>query len=399
MPLKLPKIATGSALTIIFLAAAAMPLAAGPYRPVDDAEVLERLPAYDDVAVRDLADRQAELRNEPDNLALAIEIAASYAELGRKKGDPRYEGYARAALAPWWDLERPPLPVRLLRAHLRQRLHDFDAALEDIDAALVEQPNHPQAWLSKAMIHAVRGEPEQAIRACEKLPDDAVSLMASGCKGHAGRLTGEAKVSYRNLEKAIGEHPEAAPASRVWLMIIMAEIAMQLGEEAEAERHLRDALTLDDQDPYLLGLYADLLLDQGRYNEVIGLLQDHAQIDPLLLRLAIAGKRSGHESAAEHTEQLRLRFEAAALRGDSVHLREQSRFALEVLEHSDDALDLAKRNWATQRERADARLLLEAAIATGRPDAAAPVLDWMQMTDIEDTVLVSLVAGLEGERS
>jgi hypothetical protein len=55
-------------------------------------------------------------------------VAQGYLELGRVSGDPRYAGYAEAALAPWWHLDQPPQEVLVLRATLRQRMHLFDAA-------------------------------------------------------------------------------------------------------------------------------------------------------------------------------------------------------------------------------------------------------------------------------
>jgi tetratricopeptide (TPR) repeat protein len=389
------KVIAGAAITAVLLASSTNSAQGAPYRPANNAIVLERLPDREAADDRDLAQRRSELRENPENLELALEIAKTYAELGRRKGDLRYEGYARAALSPWWNLANPPLQVRLLRAHLRQRQHDFEGALIDINAALLEQPDHPQAWLSKAMIHAVLGEPETTLQACNQLSDQTSSLFVAGCKAHAGRLIGEAEPSYRELENALRENADASPVHKVWLLTIMAEIAQQRDALETAERHFEEALSLDDQDPYLLGAYADLLLDLGRDDDVIHLLHDHVRIDALLLRSAIAAKRAGHPDATPHEEHLRIRFDAAARRADGVHIREQCRFALDVLETPDEALELAKRNWSGQRERADARLLLEAAIVSGRPDEAKPVLSWMRTTGIEDALLDALAADLE----
>ena len=84
---------------------------------------------------------------------------SAYVALGRSEGDPRYDGYAQAALAPWWDLAEPPVPVLILRATLEQRRHDFDAALADLERVLARQPRHPQALLTKATILEVQGKP------------------------------------------------------------------------------------------------------------------------------------------------------------------------------------------------------------------------------------------------
>ena len=47
-----------------------------------------------------------------------------------------------------------------------------------------------------------------------------------------------------------------------------------------------------------------------------------------------------------------------------------------------------------QREAADARILLEAAIAARQDEAAKPVLDWLESNRVESVVLRSLSAKL-----
>ena len=57
---------------------------------------------------------------------------------------------------------------------------------------------------------------------------------------------------------------------------------------------------------------------------------------------------------------------------------------------------LALENWATQREPADARILLEAALAARQPAAARPVLDWLDRTGLEHARIRALADQLEG---
>lgn len=185
--------------------------------------------------------------------------------------------------------------------------------------------------------------------------------------------------------------PGAEPVFQVWVHTILGELAEQLGQVAAAEKHFRAALSFERRDPYLLGAYADFLLDQDRPGEVRELLEDESRIDPLLLRLALAERRLGAAALGEHVALLQARFDAARRRGDSVHLREEARFTLHLLDRPGEALELARRNWATQREPADARLLLEAALAADDPAAAQPVLDWRERTGLEHVRIDALV--------
>ena len=106
---------------------------------------------------------QQRLSTNPNNLPLALELAQMDIEETRKTGDPRYLGYAQAALAPWWDLPEAPPQVILLRATIKQSVHDFDASLVDLDHVLTLQPGNVQARLTPARtVHTVRGEYEAA---------------------------------------------------------------------------------------------------------------------------------------------------------------------------------------------------------------------------------------------
>ena len=92
------------------------------------------------------------------------------------------------------------------------------------------------------------------------------------------------------------------------------------------------------------------------------------------------------------------RFDAARLRGDTVHQKEESRFALQLLGDAPRALALARETYAVQREPADARILLEAAIAAHQPAAAEPVQVWMKSSAIESVVLSGLAQQFGGAK-
>ena len=380
-------------LTCLLLAVAPTAGSAEPYVPEDDGAILERLPAGRDSRLRALAVARARLAEEPANLNRALSLAAAYIALGQSEGDPRYEGYAQAALTPWWNLLEPPVPVLILRAMLEQRRHDFESALADLEHVLARQPRHPQALLTKATILGVQGKPAQALESCAELTGAVEILVEAACTASAYGLAGRARDGYRLLQDGPRRSPGAEPVLQVWAHTILAELAEQLGYVAAAEKHFRDALSLA-RDPYLLGAYADFLLDQDRPGEVLELLEDESRIDPLLLRLALAERRLGAAAFGEHFALLQDRFDAARRRGDSVHLREEARFILHLLDRPGEALELARRNWATQREPADARVLLEAALAADKPMAAQPVFDWFDRTGLEHVGIEALVKRL-----
>lgn len=381
----------------LFVFAAAMtPAPAAPFIPESDSQVLEHLPfAANDPAMRELRALRVLLRNEPENLPLALRLARRYLELGRVTGDPRYAGYAQAALAPWWDLNQPPEEVLLLRATLRQRVHQFDAALADLAAVLSANPRNAEARLTRATVLQVQGAYDAAREECLTLKNLTQELVGTACLTNVNAATGKLRESYVQLRTALDRQLHVQPEVRVWVLTGLAEMAARAGMAADALGQFREALALDAADNYLLGAYADFLLDYGQPQEAAALLQDKTRADPLLLRYALALKMRRSKELPAQMEQLRDRFEASRLRGDRVHVREEARFTLHLLDDPKTALKLAEENWQVQKEPADIRILLESALAAHDVTSLESARGWLKQTGLEDLQLEKLLKPLQ----
>ena len=248
------------------------------------------------------------------------------------------------------------------------------------------------------MVLQARGEYVEALRNCLRLLSLNTGPAAVTCISSVSSFTGKAAKSYRLLRRVLHDTSEVTRREKLWALTVLADIAVRTGQNLAAEQHFKQALALGLRDSYLLGLYADFLLDQDRPVEVVALLQDHTRADALLLRLALATQRLDAASAAGHREALRARFAASRLRNDLRHRREEARFTLQLLQQPGEALRLAQANWAVQREPEDARIFLEAALAAGDATAAQPVLDWLASIRLEDGHLARLRRQLRGLR-
>ena len=384
--------------TPISLLCACLPLLAwaAPYTPKDGGAVIEQLPRRTDATQSELRGLRQQLNAAPNDLALAAGLAQRYIALARSETDPRYLGYAQAALAPWWRQAAPPLPVRLLRATILQSTHQFGPALHDLDAVIAQEPANGQAWLTRATVLTVQGDYAQATASCARLSALSSQLVTVTCIANVASVTGRAAASERLLDLTLQRSAGAAPELENWASTLLAEMATRRGETALAEARYRAALARRPRDSYLLGAYADFLLDRQRPQDVVQLLQDRQRIDALLLRHALAlqalpGRQAAFEAAKA---ELAARFTAAMQRGDTVHQREQARFALFLQQDVPSALQLAQQNWAIQKEVPDMRILLEAALAARDYGAAQPVLAWIAANGVEDAALQRLVRQL-----
>ncbi|WP_457333834.1 hypothetical protein [Rhizobacter sp. P5_C2] len=372
-----------------------------PFVPAGDDTLVERLPAR----IGNHAERQQQrtlreqLRQHPAELQLATRLARDAIDRARRDGDPRELGQAQAALAPWWTLPHPPAPVRLLRAIVRQSQHDFAPALQDLDALLQPGPQpvplalQAQAELTRASVLQVQGRWREADAGCERLLGahyaalgGAVRLPAQVCRAELMSLQGQAASAATSLA-ALAREPEADIG---WLALVQAELAERRGDASAEALYRRAMAASSPPDVYTLAACADWLLAQHRERDVATLLAGREDADALLLRLAIAWKRSADPRAPQAIATLAARFDAARLRGDRSHGREQARYELDLLGDAPAALSSAQANWVVQKEPADALLLARAALAAAQPEAAQPVWQRVRDTGWQDARLQAL---------
>lgn len=366
-----------------------------PYRPTDDRQVLQRLSfKTSDPVSREIDRLHTDLRRNPRDLESAVKLATRYIEQGRSEGDPRFLGQAQAVLSPWWNEPIPPPAALLLRATIRQNAHEFTEALADLDKVFTIQPTNAQAWLTKAAILQVQARYDEARRACQRLTRLAASHVLFGCLSDIAGVTGQSAKSRELLRQVLSD-TTLSGRERIWIATILAETTARTGAIREAEQYFSEAFKVDIKDQYLLGAYADFLLDQGHHRDVISLLQPETRADGLLLRLALAEQALGLPSSRNHVAELAARFAASRDRGTTVHVREEARFTLALLHNAERAVPLAQANWNVQREPADARILLESALAAGNRSAAQPVLDWMKNNRVEDFRLQQLAKQIQ----
>ena len=378
MPLSRQRVASWLAV-LAMSGALSAPLIANPYLPTDDAQVLAQLPPgtrHADVSARRLA---------VDRLDVTVLLAQFYIEQERATGDLRYLGYAEAVLAPW--VSRPaPVPAALvLQATVLQSRHEFAAALSTLDRSLHARPDDSQAWLTRATVLRVLGRYPEARAACAQFALHADDRLSVICQQGIEALAGHLASAYQILSDAPTDgmlNPE-----RAWRLSELGDMAVRLGRETDAEQDFQNALTLSSHDFYVRAAYADLLLRQHRYPEVLTLLKGQESIEPLLLRLTIAKKQTKDPAFARSREALRAAFTAEADRGEAVHRREQARFLLEVEDNPREALAAATANWEVQREPDVARVRLNAAGAYGYLKKASAALEFVRSQGQQDVRL------------
>ncbi len=376
-----PRLVRGYFLVVATLCCTLPPAAAAaPYRPADDDVVLERLPDRPPVPPAGRAGLPPEV---------AAGLAQAYIQRARNSGDPRQLGYAQGLLQAWWKTAAAavPDPVLLLRATLKQARHDFGGALEDLDGLLARSPDHAQGWLTRATVLRVQGRYPEALDACRKLQGLAEPFVERLCTAAIRGLHGEREVAARTLFEladAVNRQPANIAA---WYYAERADLEVRAGRLQQAGLLYQHALQAHPGDLDLRAAHADLLLDREQAPAVLALIGPDVSADSLRLRRALALHALKDPRFEAEDAYLRDGFAAAHRRGEALHLREEARYALATGDDPQAALALAQGNWQVQREPADARLLIQAADAAGRPQAAAEVRAWLAESRLQDVRL------------
>jgi hypothetical protein len=160
------------------------------------------------------------------------------------------------------------------------------------------------------------------------------------------------------------------------------------GDLAGAIADYREASRLAPDDDAIRAALADVLALNRNADAVQPLLVDNPSLALLVRRAVLA--RGAERGALLKRAQDWLALETA--RGDASHHREAALLALADGRHV-AALAEARRNFATQRELADVRVLARAAMSAGDAGAKADVEQWLRATGYQDAVTENILAG------
>ena len=364
---------------------------AAPFLPTDDSQILEAGLPNADPRIRQMRRVAAQLADDPGNLELAMDLAARQLAMGVAEADPRLVGYAQGTLARWGRADPAPAVLRVLRARILQAQHNFPAATVELQAALRDAPDSPQALIVLASVEETVGNLDSAKDACARFAKVRPGLAAVACVASIASQTGDSDAGYASLKKAAAGDGTTDPRQLIWPLTVLGEIAARRDDPATVE-HFGQVLGLDPRNVYALTVYSDYLLDHGRASEVTRLLTGFERVDALYLRIALAAQALGDPKLPTYRADLAARFTAARRQGDVAHFRDMSRFALQIEHAPSRALDFAQLNWDRQKTPYDARVLLEAAIASRDTTAAGLITAWTDKQHLEDRAIMRLRA-------
>lgn len=363
---------------------------ASPFIPLDDRQLIEVLPSSSGAEMRRLR-KLAALR--PADQRLALMLARRQLAQARDNGDPRPAGQALATLARWRDVGGTPADILLLRAEVRQYLHQFNEARTTLHV-LLSRPDgegNAQAWLMLATILRIQGNYGESDGACIKVRNAGADLYADACLAENVGLRGNTSEARKRFQRLLRQS-QAPAVIQAWLWTSLAELEMRGGDAPVADQAFRRALATA-HDSYAVVAYADFLIDQQRPQQALYVLRREIRTDAVLLRLAIAGAQAHAASAADDAAEMRERIALSNQRPGAqiLHGREQAMFALSIDSVPQRALLLARGDLSLQREPVDLLIMARAAAAAGDHVAKAELRALLNTTGMRDRRIDALL--------
>lgn len=382
----------------------------GRFRPASPDYVVLKVPASassDPIAV--MEQRHA---REPQNEAIASELAELYLARARADREPRYFARAEALLRPWASTGDASVSTLRVQADILQNRHDFASAVKLLDRAIALAPRDAGSRLMRASVKMVGGHAAEARADCSTVFAAGETTSGTICLAQVLAATGglaRADALLKTLLVREGRAPAATvgalltqramvapgaadpstratmpPSVRAWALWLLADFADRSGDAPAAEAQLRAALAADPQNEGIRSALSDLLLSRGAYRDALAFVDLPAPSIGLLARRARAQQLLRYTALEDTRAQIDELVQLASRRGDPPHLREEALVALDVDHDPTRALELAKANFETQRETIDIRLLLRAAQACEDSGTLRAVAQWMRQTGYED---------------
>jgi hypothetical protein len=348
-----------------------------------------------DGASRDLKAAEQAWRLDPRNLELAARYAREAFLVGLTEGDLRWFGTAKAALLPWWNEPTLTAQGHFMRGLVKQGFHDFQGGLADINAAIALDGNRAELWSWRFAIHLLWADMAAARADCEALGQRAGADEGRACLAVLAYRTGRAPGAVTELKKLVALPDFQSGSAQDWLRFHLGEAQRTAGQYDAAQATWADHLAQRPRSHGVRLALVELLNARGQHAQAKRWATTPAPTDALLVQQLLASQALGDADAPRLAQQVEDRMAAQALRQDALIERPKMVY---FIHHGRDVaagLALAQENWAAQKEPPDALLLVEAALKLDRPQAAAPVLDWMAQTGYTDPALAALAGQLK----
>jgi tetratricopeptide (TPR) repeat protein len=232
--------------------------------------------------------------------------------------------------------------------------HEFPAALEEARKLNQRMPDDIMTYGFLADANVELGNYKDAEAAAQTMLDLRTgNLPALTRAAYLRELFGDLDGSLDLMNMALQSTPPTEVEDAAWILTQMAHLKLTVGNTAEAEKYLQNALKLFPHYHYALGNLAKVRIGQGKYAEAIELLQQRYQAAPHAENLFDLAQALELASRSEQAKQAFAEFETKSLletnRKDNSN-RELVFYYADYKHAPAKALEIARREFAWRHD-------------------------------------------------
>ena len=341
---------------------------------------------------------------KPGDLAAALPYARAVFMMGLTEGDLRWYGSAKAAMAPWWQKSDLSADAFFMRGLIKQGFHDFEGGLKDINAAIALDPQQAEFWSWRFTLHLLAADLVAAREDTGMIRQRFGAEEAAAYEAILQYRSGQAAQAVQGFLKLLALPGYQSTSAKDWLHYHLGEAYRVAGQSAQAIATWEKHLQTRPESHFIRLSLCDLLNREQQFEKALRFASQDNPSDGLLIQSLMATQgltQSKHASpqltqkVQDLAQQFDERMTAQDLRQDALIERPRMIYLIRYGKDIQAGLTMAAENWRTQNEPADGLLLLEAAVRLKQPQAAQPVLQWLEKTRYVDPAMTPLVAQLK----
>lgn len=281
-------------------------------------------------------------------------LALALSRRARETSDVAYYNQAEAALQKSFAISPGNFDGAKIHVWLLLGKHEFAAALEEATRLNRKIPDDVTLYGFLTDANVELGNYKEAEGAAQWMLDlRPGNLPALTRAAYLRELFGDSEGSFQLMDMALQSTPLTEVEDRAWIVSQMAHLKLSGGKTDEAERLSQQALAMFPGYHYALGNLAKVRIQQKRYPEAVGLLQQryqaasHAEnLYDLAEALQLAGRSSEAAKAFAEFEQKSL---AETNRADNSN-HELIYYYADHAKEPAKALEVARREFARRHD-------------------------------------------------
>ncbi len=334
-------------------------------------------------------------RANPQDISTATSAAKTAFLAASRHGDLRWLGTAKAMLDPWWVKPDLPSDTFFVRALVRQGMHDFGGALNDLNAAISVDANQSQFWAWRFAVYMVRSEIAKASAECQAIGERFGAAEKESCSAVLLYRTGKPELAIKKFNE-LARHPDyQGENAQEWLAFHQGEARRVAGDVQAANKVWQSYLKQGRAAHGIQVALIDSLINVGDFASALRLNMGPQRSDALLVSAIQAAQALNNGQDAVLRADIEQRLMQRELRGESLNERPFVKYYLYVRQDPRKALEMAKESWKTEREPADALLFAQAALRSGEPLQATSLLQWQMETGYREPELDRLLGQIK----